>query len=125
MVIAETIIPKVEERLNVEKRMVVDGAVSVSTRTVSTSVNAEASLEQQQIDVTRIPFDAEISEAPQIRTEGNTTIIPVIEERFVKRLFLVEEVHIRRHTTTEPISIPVVLRTQTVSIERNQENKEN
>jgi stress response protein YsnF len=125
LILRETIIPRIEERLEVDKQTVIDVSVSVSTHSEITEQNAEARLEQHQVDVKRVPSDAEFGEAPEMRTEGDTTIIPVIEERLVKRLFLVEEVHIRRHTTTEPIRVPVVLCKQTVSIERHQENKEN
>ena len=48
--------------------------------------------------VERVPVDQFVDEAPQVRTEGDVTIIPVLEERYVleKRLVLVEELHIRR-----------------------------
>ena len=37
-----------------------------------------------------------------------------------KRLMLVEEIHIRRVATTEEVSIPVELRKQRASIERDE-----
>ena len=48
----------------------------------------------------------------QVRTEGDVTIIPVVEERYVmeKRLVLVEELHVRRerHETHRPEVVRVL-----------------
>ncbi len=122
---ADTVIPRVEERLSVDKETVVDGAVTVSTRTEVLDEIAEAQLERQTVEVTRIAMNIEVAHAPDVRKEGDVMIVPVLEERLVKRLFLVEEVHIRQHITSEPVNVPVILRKQTVFIEQNAENKEN
>ncbi len=44
-----------------------------------------------------MPVGRVVDEAPAARAEGDTTIIPVVEERLVvvKQLFLVEEIHVR------------------------------
>jgi stress response protein YsnF len=53
-----------------------------------------------------------------VRQEGETTIIPVVEEVVEKRLKLAEEVRVTKQQTTkhEPQAIP--LRRQTVVVER-------
>ncbi|KQU00061.1 DUF2382 domain-containing protein [Rhizobium sp. Leaf453] len=122
---ADTVIPRVEERLSVDKETVIDGAVTVSTRTEVLDEIAEAQLERQTVEVTRIAMNIEVAHAPDVRKEGDVMIVPVLEERLVTRLFLVEEVHIRQHITSEPVNVPVSLRKQTVLIEQNAENKEN
>lgn len=45
--------------------------------------------------------------APEIRTEGDVTIVPVLEEVLVveKRLVLKEELHIRRRVAAETVEI--------------------
>jgi stress response protein YsnF len=55
-----------------------------------------------------------------VRLEGNTTIIPVVEEVVVveKRLILVEEIHITRDSTVRTEEIPVLLRKEHAAIER-------
>ena len=55
-----------------------------------------------------------------MRTEGDTTIIPVVEEiiEVQKRLFLKEEIHIRRETTREEVAVPVELRKERAVVER-------
>lgn len=71
-------------------------------------------------DVERVPIGRVVDVAPQIRTEGDVTIIPVLQERMVvgKQLFLVEEVHITRRTRVETVDIPVRLRTQRAVVDR-------
>ena len=61
-----------------------------------------------------------IEEAPEIRTEGDTMIIPVVEERLivVKQLFLKEEVHIRHRTEREAVRENVELRRQCTVVRR-------
>ena len=111
----------IEEQLVIDKRAVSDGRVQVSTKTEFVTEKAEASLDSENVEVTRVAIGREVSEAPAVRTDGDVTIVPVMEEVLVveKRLMLVEEIHIRRVATTEDVSIPVELRKQRASIERD------
>ena len=61
-----------------------------------------------------------MAEAPAARVEGDTTVIPVVEERLVvvKRLVLVEEVRVRHVLERQVVSEPVVLRRQRAVVER-------
>jgi len=111
----------IEEQLVIAKRAVSDGRVRVSTKTEFVTEAAEARLDSENVEVTRVAIGREVSEAPGVRTDGDVTIVPVMEEVLVveKRLMLVEEIHIRRVATTEDVSIPVELRKQRASIERD------
>ena len=111
----------IEEQLVIYKRAVSDGRVRVSTKTEFVTEAAEARLDSENVEVTRVAIGREVSEAPAVRTDGDVTIVPVMEEVLVveKRLMLVEEIHIRRVATTEDVSIPVELRKQRASIERD------
>ncbi len=112
----------IEEQLVIDKRAVSDGRVRVSTKTEFVTEAAEARLDSENVEVTRVAIGREVSEAPGVRTDGDVTIVPVMEEVLVveKRLMLVEEIHIRRVATTEDVSIPVELRKQRASIERDE-----
>ena len=63
---------------------------------------------------------AQIVDMPQTTTEGDLTIIPVVEERLVvtRELYLREEIHVRRVKQTETVEIPTTTRRQTARIER-------
>jgi uncharacterized protein (TIGR02271 family) len=113
-------IPLIEESLSIEKERVADGRVRVTTRTDVVTELASLDLSSETVEVTRVPFDTLVEETPQVRTLGNTTIIPILEERMVveKRLFLVEEIHVVRTSVTKGIEVPVELRKQTAKIGR-------
>jgi stress response protein YsnF len=120
--LGETIesIPIVEEELKLEKREVVTGRVRVRTIVEVVEEMAQASLDEETVEVTRVPVDRVVDEAPAIRTENDVTIVPVLEEVLVveKRLVLKEELHIRRQTRSEDVQIPVQLRKQRAVVER-------
>ena len=115
------IIPILEEELDVSKRTVRTGTVRVETSTTIVDEIASALLETSNVEVVRVPVGREIDEAPQVRTEGDTTIVPVLEEVLVvqKRLILKEELHITRRVTTEQVDVPVPLRKQTATVTRS------
>ena len=83
----------------------------------------EESLRHEELQVERVPCRTEVDPAhpPQVRQEGDVTVIPVLEEVLVveKRLVLKEELHVRRVVHEEPHSVPVTLRREQVTVERN------
>ncbi|MCC2976619.1 YsnF/AvaK domain-containing protein [Sphingomonas sp. PL-96] len=115
-------IPIVEEEAQVFKRSVETERVSVRTTTDEEQVLIQDELRHEHVDVTRVPVGREVAEAPAIRTEGDVTIVPVLEERLIveKRLFLVEELHLRRTVAIDPVEVPTTLRRTRVEIERTE-----
>jgi uncharacterized protein (TIGR02271 family) len=118
--VAEEIIPLVEEVATVDKRQVVTGRMRVQTVTDTVEELAHADVQRETVEVTRVPIDKVVESAPGIRTDGDVTIIPVLEEVLVveKRLVLKEELHIRRRVEQETIEVPITLRKQRAIIER-------
>lgn len=116
---SESVIPRVEETLHVEKRETVTGRVRVQTRVDLVEEVARASLDSEVVDVKRVAVDRVVTTPPEVRTEGDVTIIPVLEEILVveKRLVLKEELHIRRSVSSEEVSVPVTLRKQRAVVE--------
>ncbi|WP_457092244.1 YsnF/AvaK domain-containing protein [Microvirga sp. P5_D2] len=117
---SEKTIPVVEEIAKVEKQEVVTGRVRVRTITDTIEELAHAEVQREDVEVTRVPIDKVVEATPKIRTEGDVTIIPVMEEVLVieKRLMLKEELHIRRRIVTEAVEVPVTLRKQHATVER-------
>ena len=105
-----------EEVASVRKRVVDRGGVRLKTVTETRDETVTTAVNSSNVEVGRIPRDEVVQTAPPIREEGNTTIIPVLEERVVLRteLVLVEEVHLIRSETIETVEIPVSLRSQRV-----------
>lgn len=113
------VLPLVEETFRVEKRQVSKGKVRVRSVVDTVEELARATLEEETVEVTRVPVGTVVDKAPSIRTDGDTTIVPVLEEvLFVeKRLVLAEEIHIRRRVKKEDVEVPVTLRKQRAVIE--------
>ncbi|MGF9758660.1 YsnF/AvaK domain-containing protein [Microvirga sp. 0TCS3.31] len=114
------VIPLVEEELRIDKRMVTTGKVRVQTRVDVETEMVKATLDGETVEITRVPIDRIVDRAPEIRTEDDVTIIPILEEILVveKRLVLKEELHVHKRRTTEDVEAPVELRKQRAVIER-------
>ena len=74
----------------------------------------------EQWKVERVAKHEVVEEAPPTRREGETTIYPVVEERLVltKELVLVEEIHVTRAVSERRDTQTVVLRRETLQVER-------
>jgi uncharacterized protein (TIGR02271 family) len=114
------VIPLAEEELRVDKRTVTTGKVRIRTIVDVETELARATLDGEKVEVTRVPVDRMVDQPPDIRTENDVTIIPIVEEVLIveKRLVLKEELHVRKTKTTEDVEIPVELRKQRAVIER-------
>ena len=111
----------VEETLDVSKHRVVTGTVRVTTTTEVVEEVAQVEIDRYRVEVTRVPVGRVVEQAPLARSEGDTTIVPVLEERLVvvKQLFVKEELHIRHVVERETVRETVPLRRQRVAVERN------
>jgi len=116
------VIPVVQEELTVDKRTVPSGRGVRVTKTVSErAVVLDEPLLHDEVQIERTPIGREVSGAnlPGIRREGDTLIVPVLEEVPVlaKRIMLVEEIRITR--CRREVSNPqrLVLKTEHVSVE--------
>jgi uncharacterized protein (TIGR02271 family) len=116
------IIPLTQEELSVTIRKIETGRVRVSTRMLEHTGLARADLYQEDVKVEHVPIGRVVDVAPPIREEGDTIIIPIIEEIMVveKRLVLREEVRITRTRSVETFEQPVQLRTMVAEVERDE-----
>ena len=113
-----------DETMSVSKREVVTGQVTVTTRTEVRDEVAEIALNRHRVDVTRVPVGRIVEGHPMVRTEGDTTIVPVVEERYVvvKQIYLKEELHLRHIVERDVVTAPVQLRRQHAVVERRDAN---
>jgi hypothetical protein len=82
----------------IEEDMGADDRRAVETQTDGSEMNMDEPLYTEQASVERIAVNRIVDAYPQVREEGETTIVPVVEEVLVvqKRLMLKEEVRITR-----------------------------
>lgn len=95
------VIPVIQEQAKITKRVVETGKVRVTKRVREYDEIVDVPHFQEEVRVERVPVGQFIDRAPTVRTEGDVTIIPILEERYVleKRLVLVEELHVRKERT--------------------------
>ncbi len=122
----ERVLEVVEERLAVGKVRVAGATVRVSTTTEVVEETAEVELDRYRVEITRVPIGKTVETAPLARVEGDTMIVPVLEERFVvvKQLFLTEELHIRHVVEREVVCESVRVRRQRATVERSSDRAE-
>lgn len=111
-------IPMAEERLHLTRERIETGRVKISSMVRTEPVTVNEELTSTSVRVERIPMDILVDSAPQTRTEGDRTIMPVVEEVLVKRFRIVEEVHIIREVTVDRYEEEVSLRRQDIAVER-------
>jgi uncharacterized protein (TIGR02271 family) len=106
------------EELSVSKQQVLTGRVRVSTVTHEREEVVDELLSRDRVEINREPFDKYIPAMPEIRTEGDVTIIPIVEEVIERRLVLKEEIRVRRVRDTERFQDRVTLRNQEAVVTR-------
>jgi len=120
---ANTVLPIVEEEIQVGKRRFETERVRVRTVTDSAEEFVRQELTGELLEIERVPIDLLIepgADLPRIRTEGDVTIFPVVEEVVViqKRLCLKEEVRITKRITSDFTETAITVRKQRAVIER-------
>jgi uncharacterized protein (TIGR02271 family) len=116
----ETVIPLFEETLAVSKRKVAKGRVQVSRLTRRHEELVNELLTRESVEVERTPIGKPIDALPSIRDEGDTIVVPIVEEvlKVERQLVLKEEVRIRRVKATERYQERFSLRRQEVTVNR-------
>jgi stress response protein YsnF len=108
------VVPLLAEDVSIVKQEVVTGHLAVSTVSHQHEHLVDELLTRESVEVERVPVGQIVDRAPQVREEGDTLIIPVMEEVLVveRRLILKEEVRVRRIRSTERHEERVQLRRQ-------------
>ncbi len=116
-----TVIPLVEESLIVGKRTVETGKVLLRKTVQEFQQSLDESLAVRTFDVERVVINRTLDAAPAIRSEGNTTVYPVVEERLIltKELILKEEIRVTQRDTERRDTQVVTLQREHIEIERH------
>ena len=108
----ETVIPLLAEEIAVSKRTVETGRVQVARITHEREQLIDEPLAHEAVEIDRTPINRQVDAMPAIREEGDTIVIPIVEEVLVieRRLLLKEEVRVRRVHSTQRHQESVTLR---------------
>ena len=104
-------------------RRVVPGAtVRVEMVTREREHGVDETVFREDVEVERVPIGREISAPPEVVQTDDLTIIPVVEEVVIvtRKLFLKEEIHIKRFRTPVQHQETVVLRNQEAVVTRHE-----
>lgn len=115
-----TVVPVVEEHIEVEKREKEVGKVVVRVTPRVREEVVDVPLTQQTAEVRRVEVNRFVDEAPPVREEGDELVVPVVEEVLVveKRIRLKEEVRVRRRATTRSEPQRYTVRSEEAKVER-------
>jgi uncharacterized protein (TIGR02271 family) len=114
------VIPVIQEQLHITKQVTESGTISISKKIIEENYDAELSVYHEDLIVERIAKNEYIEgDLPKIHTDGDTTIIPVIKEIIIKRIMLIEELHITKRKTDALVPVHEVLRKEEITISRS------
>ncbi len=119
--VESVVVPLIGEEVDVQKHVVDTGVVRVHKTVALREETVDEPLLRQEVQVERVPINRIVEGGPPpVRHEGNTMIIPLLEEVLVveKRLMLREELRVTR--TQQEFHAPqqVTLRREEITVDR-------
>jgi uncharacterized protein (TIGR02271 family) len=114
------VIPVVEEILDVRQRRVETGRVRITKIVHEREEEVKAPRVREEVTIERVTLNRMVDAPISMRQEGDTFIIPLLEEVVVveKRLMVKEELRITKRRIEEHASQQVTLRREEVVVER-------
>ena len=119
------VIPIIEEEVTVEKHIVPTGKVNITKRVREQEEVVDVPSYRGEVNINRVPINMFVEELPPIRQEGDTMIIPIIQEQvvMVKKLLLVEELHVQNRVIETHNPQKVTLLKEEVEVVRTAQNE--
>ena len=120
------VIPVIEETLDVQKRQVETGGVRITKVVHEREEVVNVPRVREEVTVERVTLNRIVDTPVSMRQEGDTLIIPLLEEVVVieKRLMVKEELRITKRRIEEQASQQVTLRREEVVVERLDPSKQ-
>lgn len=120
-------VPVIQEEAWIEKRIVDTGrGVRIHKTVAEHPCRIDERLLRDEVEVSHVPVDriVPLDQAPTTRYEGDTLVVPILEEVLVveRRLRIKEELRITRTRREEHHAETVLLKTEQVSVERFDEH---
>jgi uncharacterized protein (TIGR02271 family) len=123
-----SVIPVIEENIHIDKRVIDATKVQISKKVNTEEVTVNVPTVHEEVSVERVTVNQYVDTPPEIKQEGDTTIIPIMKEVSImkevlvveKRLMLVEEVHVTRRRVETQVSQNELLRKEEIFIERKE-----
>jgi uncharacterized protein (TIGR02271 family) len=112
-------IPVIAESLRLTRALRETGRVRIHKQVQERQELVDLPLLRETAEVTRVPVNRQVDGPVPLRHDGDTTIIPILEEVLVveKRWILREELHVRVHRAEHHEPRVVSLRSEQVTVE--------
>ena len=110
----------IHEQVQIDKEVIETGVVQLIKQVSEDRQVVDLPSSREEITVERVARNQYVETPPSVRYEGDTMIIPVLQEVLVtqKKILLVEEVYVTKHRVHEHRSEEVILRKETIVVER-------
>ena len=120
----EFMMPVVREELEISKQVFATGAVRLTKIVHENPQTVIENLTSEDFQIERVPKDMIVDVAPPVRTEGDVTVISVVEEVLVvtKQLHLKEELRLSKRRSISEYRQEVTLRSEELVVERLEDN---
>ena len=112
------VIPVLAEQAQVNLQRERTGTVRVRKVVHQVTEPVAATGYREIAETTRVPVNQVVEAVEAPRTLGDLLVIPVYEERLVRQLVLVEEIHVRRRRESFEHTVATSLRREEVIVER-------
>lgn len=115
-----THIPISREELTVDTQWTETGRVRISKTVHELPRQIDTMLGEESVDIQRVPMDQLVDEPPAARYEGDTLVVPILEEVLVieKRFRIKEELRITKTHKDVMHSATVAIRVEQATVER-------
>lgn len=120
------VVPVIREEVQVDKRIVDTGrGVRIHKTVAELPCHIDERLLRDEVEVSHVPVDriVPLDAAPATRYEGETLVVPILEEVLVveRRVRIKEELRITQTRREEHHAETVMLKSEQVSVERFEE----
>lgn len=112
------VIPVLVEQAQIHLQREHTGTVRVRKVVHETTEPVVAVGYREVVETTRVPVDQVVEAVRAPTTVDDLLVIPVYEERLVRQLVLVEEIHVRRRRESFEHTVATALRREEVIVER-------
>lgn len=118
-----TVIPVIQEEAHITAQTTERGSVRITKRVHTQEETVDTPLRQERIEVERVPVERIVESPVAMHYDGDTLVIPVMEEVLVveKRLLLKEEVRVTKYVGETQHQETVTVRAEEVAVERSGE----
>jgi uncharacterized protein (TIGR02271 family) len=113
-------VPLFAEELHVTRERVATGSVRIDKRVVRRTEHVDEPVMEERVEVERRAVNRIVDAPPPVRQEGDTLIIPLLEEVLIveKRLVVREELHVKRVRDQSRVRQDVTLESEHANVER-------